>query len=62
MKLSRAQGDALLKLYLTGNFGGFPFKTYEKLSNLGLIDLGQKITVTNLGKTWCDENHLINRD
>jgi hypothetical protein len=58
MKISEAQGKALLSLHLTHNVGGFPFKTYQALERLGMVKLGFNIEVTKAGKAWCDENHL----
>jgi hypothetical protein len=58
MKLTKAQGQRLLKLHLTGEMGGGAWSTMKALGDKGMVNLGQKITVTPKGINWCNANHL----
>ena len=59
VKLSKAQGQALLYYHLVGdNVGKFPFSTFKALEKKGMINLCHDITLTEKGRLWCDENHM----
>ena len=59
IRLSDAQAIALLRGHSTGDWGGFPWKTYSHLETLGLIDCTNKnMVVTAKGAAWCNDHHM----
>jgi len=60
MKLSQAQGKALLSWRLKRDFGYHKWTTVESLMKLGYLSSpdGKRIDVTPMGHRWCENNHM----